>query len=206
MLKYNIMVRIADTVKVPWSTEQGVKFMKEVLRPAYLTAKRLGQNLIINLDGGYGYSPSFIRAVFEGIASETGDEWLRYVKIISDDEPSLIKKCHEHIDVGLLVYSYNNGKPKNYNIKTTTKMEVKMDKTNKKRNKKIAKIPKNTLYCYEVVSMDRSTGNKRVRYCDHFRIRGREGREYCKFLKAYLSIEDSCKDCGIGTGKDEDHA
>lgn len=70
---------------------------------------------------------------------------------------------------------------------------------NLKRKDKIKLIPRNTFYCYLYV-------NGQYKMCPFMSYRmtnfglnfGKMKNEYCKYLRRYLSVNDHCKDCGIG--------
>ena len=54
--------------------------------------------LVIILDGGFGYAPSFLEEAFGGLAREFGvKEVLDTLEFISDDEPSLISEIKGYI-------------------------------------------------------------------------------------------------------------
>lgn len=72
----------------------------------------------------------------------------------------------------------------------------------KLRKELIAKIriPKDTPYCYTPIK-PLENGGYRVKPCPYFKIKYNSewgcNAEYCKYIKDYLSIQDSVKDCGI---------
>lgn len=77
----------------------GEEFRNKLLMPLYEQAKEKNEKLIIDLNDCYGFATSFIEEAFGGLARKTGDKnILKYIEIISDDEPGLkedIRKCIE---------------------------------------------------------------------------------------------------------------
>ena len=86
------------------------------------------------------------------------------------------------------------------------------------RINKIEGIPKNTLYCYEVIGdwdFSKFLPSQPIKYCKYYKLRKAGKRsnvlivddknryEYCKFLRRKLSIGDCCKDCDISRGLEE---
>lgn len=63
-------------------------------------------------------------------------------------------------------------------------------------------IPKNTLYCYTILSIDKHPDDERniiirTKYCPFYKfIDGLDG--WCNLLKD--EVDDSCKICGISEG------
>ena len=68
----------------------GEEFRDEILYPKFMEAIENGEELIGNLDGGYGYGSSFLEEAFGGLARDTKDKRVLSIKIISDEEPKLI--------------------------------------------------------------------------------------------------------------------
>lgn len=62
-------------------------------------------------------------------------------------------------------------------------------------------IPKNTCYCYTPKKPLKNGMGYRVKNCPYFKWKYNKEwgykAEYCKYLKDFLSIQDSVKDCGI---------
>ena len=76
----------------------GEMFRKDCLKGWLAEADHLGAKLRINLDGGYGYAPSFLEESFGGLAREVGrDRVLRRIELISDEEPLLMDSIHKYI-------------------------------------------------------------------------------------------------------------
>lgn len=49
------------------------------------------------MDGGYGYATSFLEEAFGGLARKTNDKDILKIKIISDEEPALVKKVRQYM-------------------------------------------------------------------------------------------------------------
>ena len=73
--------------KGPYSGED---FRESVLLPAFEKCQNNDEELIINLDGGYGYGSSFLREAFGGLARKTKNPNILQITLISDEEPQLI--------------------------------------------------------------------------------------------------------------------
>ena len=75
----------------------GEEFREKILYPAYRDAKKQNLQLVIILDGGYGYATSFLEEAFGGLARETKDRSIMDIKIISNEEPGLIEKVQGYM-------------------------------------------------------------------------------------------------------------
>ena len=76
----------------------GEQFRNDLLLPLYLKAKEANDKLIIDLDGCYGFATSFIEEAFGGLARATKHkDILKFIEIISDDEPGLIGDIKNYI-------------------------------------------------------------------------------------------------------------
>ena len=76
----------------------GEEFRESLLEPRFLEAKSKGEQLTIDLDGGYGYPTSFLEEAFGGLAREYGAAIVVATLVfISRDEPSLIDEIQEYI-------------------------------------------------------------------------------------------------------------
>ena len=64
-----------------------------------------------------------------------------------------------------------------------------------------ARIPKNTCYCYTPKKPLKNRMGYRVKPCPYFKWKYNKEwecrAEYCTYLKDWLFIQDSVKDCGI---------
>ncbi len=94
MLKINIAQDFSDAPGGRYASEglnSGEEFRKTLLEPLYLKAKESGEKIEVNLDGGFGYLPSFLDEVFGELARQNPNENVADVFIfISNDEPGLI--------------------------------------------------------------------------------------------------------------------
>ena len=76
----------------------GEEFRESILEPKFLEAKNKGEQLTIDLDGGYGYPTSFLEEAFGGLARKHGvASVLETLVFVSRDEPSLIDEIQEYI-------------------------------------------------------------------------------------------------------------
>lgn len=76
----------------------GEEFRESLLEPRFLEAKNKGEQLTIDLDGGYGYPTSFLEEAFGGLARKYGAAIVSPTLVfISRDEPSLIDEIQEYI-------------------------------------------------------------------------------------------------------------
>ena len=82
----------------------GERFRDEFLYPAFIKCLDSKEELIINLDGGYGYGSSFIEEVFGGLVRKLKNENnMNYKKvkdiiIISNDNNYWVDKIEKYID------------------------------------------------------------------------------------------------------------
>ena len=78
--------------------DSGEQFREELLEPRYKEAIGNNDKLIIDLDGGYGYSTSFLEEAFGGLAREYDPkEVVANIELISQDEPALIEEIKGYI-------------------------------------------------------------------------------------------------------------
>jgi hypothetical protein len=76
----------------------GEQFLEELLKPRFEVAVESNVNLIVDLDGGYGYATSFLEQSFGGLARLFGVAIVEaIVRIKSDDEPGLISEIAKYI-------------------------------------------------------------------------------------------------------------
>lgn len=104
----NIVINIArDYTKTPggrYISEgdySGEEFRMKLLKPAFEKFISSDCTLTVILDGGYGYSPSFLEEAFGGLIRETKNSKVKEIKIVSEEEPSLIAKIQQYIDDAL---------------------------------------------------------------------------------------------------------
>lgn len=104
-----VLIKVAETYsKTPGGRTRadgpfsGEDFRESVLVHKYLEAKQRGEQLIVDLDGGYGYGTSFLEEAFGGLARKLKDENLRNIKIISEEEPKLVEDVFDYINDALV--------------------------------------------------------------------------------------------------------
>lgn len=68
----------------------GEDFRERILLPAFKKCQENGEELTVNLDGGYGYGSSFLEEAFGGLARITKNPKILDISLISDEEPQLI--------------------------------------------------------------------------------------------------------------------
>lgn len=76
----------------------GEDFRMKFLEPKFKEALDKGEKLLIDLDGGYGYPPSFLDEAFGGLALIYGaDTIIRSIELKSVDEPRLLDEIVRYI-------------------------------------------------------------------------------------------------------------
>jgi len=76
----------------------GELFLDEVLRPAFLAARKNNEPLQVDLDGTSGYATSFLEASFGGLAREFAiDEVRSRIRIQCSNEPYLAEEVESYI-------------------------------------------------------------------------------------------------------------
>ena len=91
----------------------GEDFRKNFLISRFESALRSGEEIIVDLDGGYGNPVSFLEEAFGGLAREYGtDKVLKVLKFVSLDEPSQVDDIIDYIR-----HPYDNKVYKNALIK-----------------------------------------------------------------------------------------
>ncbi len=82
-------------VEGPFSGED---FRIKMLLPKFEEAVKDDSKLVIVLDGGYGYAPSFLEEAFGGLIRETKNKRAKeIITIISDEEPKLIEDIDRYL-------------------------------------------------------------------------------------------------------------
>ena len=77
----------------------GEEFREKVLIPKYLEAIEKKVKLEINLDGGYGYPPSFLEEAFGGIVRRFGKEdIMKTLEFVSLEEPYLVETIQKYME------------------------------------------------------------------------------------------------------------
>jgi len=85
----------------------GELFRNEILYPKFIEAENNKEELIVDLDGGYGYGSSFLEESFGGLVRKLSEEKyknisnVKKIKIISHDNPVWIKKIEGYIDAAI---------------------------------------------------------------------------------------------------------
>ncbi len=81
----------------------GEDFRNKILKPKYLEAKKNGDELTVNLDGGFGYATSFLEEAFGGLVRDLADPEILNIHIVSDEEPAWLGKIESYIKDQLIV-------------------------------------------------------------------------------------------------------
>lgn len=79
----------------------GEEFREKILFPAFTDMVETSGRLTVDLDGGYGYGPSFLEEAFGGLARGTGDKRVLNIEIISDEEPRLVEDIRSYMEEAL---------------------------------------------------------------------------------------------------------
>jgi len=80
----------------------GEQFLDELLKPCFEVAMNNSEQLVVDLDGGYGYATSFLEESFGGLARAYGiDKVKAIIVIISEDEPSLRDEITRYVSNAL---------------------------------------------------------------------------------------------------------
>ena len=80
-----------------------LEFRDEILYPKFMEAIENGEELIVNLDGGYGYGSSFLEESFGGLVRKLKQEKsanvnrVKDIKIVSNDNIAWVDKISEYI-------------------------------------------------------------------------------------------------------------
>lgn len=76
----------------------GEEFRKSLLRSKFDEALSTGALLRVDLDGTYGYPPSFLEEAFGGLVRDTNQaDVLRVLRFKSDEEPLLMNDIESYI-------------------------------------------------------------------------------------------------------------
>ena len=77
----------------------GEKFRESILIPKYEEAVAKKAKLEINLDGGYGYPPSFLEEAFGGLVRRFGKEAVaKILTFVSLEEPYLVETIIKYME------------------------------------------------------------------------------------------------------------
>jgi hypothetical protein len=98
-MKYVIATQFSDAPGGRYIEDgplSGELFRETVLKP--LLEEHPNEKFFVDLDGGFGYAPSFLEESFGGLAREIGPDMVESLfEFKSDDEPDLINKLKEYI-------------------------------------------------------------------------------------------------------------
>ena len=77
----------------------GEDFRENFLLPKFLEALENGEQITINLDGGYGNPVSFIEEAFGGLARKYGtDSVMKVLRFVCNDEPTRVEEIISYIE------------------------------------------------------------------------------------------------------------
>jgi hypothetical protein len=97
----NVAIEFSQTPGPRFRTEgkfSGEEFRETILRQRFDLARKDGLQLQVDLDGGYGYAPSFLEEAFGGLARIYDPAVvLETLSFKSDEEPYLIEDIKENI-------------------------------------------------------------------------------------------------------------
>lgn len=79
----------------------GEDFRETILKKEYEISKKNKEELVVNLDGGYGYGSSFLEEAFGGLVRTLPDVDISIIKIISDEEPQLVDDVYKYLQDAL---------------------------------------------------------------------------------------------------------
>lgn len=101
-LQINIAKDFSDTPGARYKSDgdfSGEEFRQDVLEPKFAKARQKNADLVVNLDGGYGYATSFLEEAFGGLARIFGVENVKqHLHFISNDEVGLVNEILGYID------------------------------------------------------------------------------------------------------------
>ncbi len=96
---YNIAQQYTKTPGIRRGEFSGEDFRENILKELLKNLKT-GETLTINLDGGFGYSSSFLEESFGGLVREynySKEELLKKLKFISEEEKGLPEDIKRYI-------------------------------------------------------------------------------------------------------------
>nr|DAJ31725.1 MAG TPA: protein of unknown function DUF4325 [Caudoviricetes sp.] len=97
---YNIAQQYTKTPGIRRGEFSGEDFRENILKELLKNLKA-GETLTINLDGGFGYSSSFLEESFGGLVREynySKEELLKKLKFISEEEKGLPEDIKRYIE------------------------------------------------------------------------------------------------------------
>jgi len=75
----------------------GEDFRETLLRKEYENSKKNNEDLVVDLEGVYGYGSSFLEEAFGGLVRVLDDIDISIIKIISDEEPQLVDDVNKYL-------------------------------------------------------------------------------------------------------------
>lgn len=99
-------VRVTDFTKIPGpryrhqGPDSGQQFREEYLEPAFLKARKAGEQLLVVLGGvEFGYPVSFLEESFGGLARDHGIQQVRDTLVFdTGSQPMLERRIQRYID------------------------------------------------------------------------------------------------------------
>lgn len=74
-------------------------FLKDIFEEEFEKAIEANKKIVVDLDGTLGYATSFLEEVFGGLTRKyNSDKVTNLIKIISNEEPWLIKDINQYIE------------------------------------------------------------------------------------------------------------
>ena len=80
----------------------GEDFRETILKREYEISKKNKEDLIVNLDGGYGYGSSFLEESFGGLVRTIDDVDISIIKIVSQEEPQLKEDVENYLKAAIV--------------------------------------------------------------------------------------------------------
>ncbi len=76
----------------------GEAFREDILYPKYIEANEIKTKLSVNLDGCFGFAPSFLEESFGGLARKlNSNKILNNIELICNDEPGVIDRINIYV-------------------------------------------------------------------------------------------------------------
>ncbi len=111
LLRRDIMIEIF--ISKDFSTTPGGRYIKEgpysgeefrenILYPKYLEATEAKKKLSVNLDGCFGFAPSFLEESFGGLARKlNNNKILNDIELVCNDEPGVVDRIKNYVSNAL---------------------------------------------------------------------------------------------------------
>lgn len=101
MIEINVATDFSKTPGARHASEgkfSGDEFRDDILYPKYCEAINRNENLVVNLDGCYGYATSFLEEAFGGLVRKLKKKGiLENITIVSDEDESLIELIQQYV-------------------------------------------------------------------------------------------------------------